>query len=307
MKTALNNFLRVTHGVLPRRNAFVVLSLLLTLPALLRAQEDTVAVNKRKLNTLIAASAAGYTGGLIALNHIWYKNNESQSFRFFNDNAEWKQVDKLGHVYSSFMLSDISARLLSGGGVPEKKADIIGAFSGFLLTLPIEIFDGYSAGYGASVGDAVADAAGSAFFLAQKLTWKEIRLQPKFSFHRTNYAPMRPSLLGDNLLSEIVKDYNGQTYWLSVDLDKFIAFPRWLNIAVGYGAEDMIYARDGENAAHGLRPFRQYYLALDFDVTAVQTRSKLVKTLLYVVNMVRLPAPALELSQRGSKFHAFYF
>ncbi len=286
--------------------AWLVVAILL-IPVVLRAQADSTSINKKKLRTLAIASGVGYAGGLAALNHAWYKNSDRQSFRFFNDNAEWKQVDKAGHILSSYLLSDLSSTLLRGVGMPEKRSDVIGAVAGLMMTLPIEVFDGYSSGYGASVGDAIADAAGSAIFLGQKLIWNEIRVRPKFSFQRTRYAPLRPQLLGDNLLSEIVKDYNGQTYWLSLDVDKFVEFPKWLNVALGYGAQDMIYARDHENEAVGFSPFRQYYLAVDFDLTAIQTRSKALKTLLYLVNMVRLPGPALEFSRHGSKFHAFYF
>jgi hypothetical protein len=175
------------------------------------------------------------------------------------------------------------------------------------LTIPIEIMDGFSDGYGASGGDLVADALGPAFYLGQHMAWDQIRIYPKFSFHRTDFAPLRPTLLGDDLMSEVVKDYNGQTYWLSFDVDKFTNFPRWLNISIGYGAHEMVYARDHQNEAMDLNPYRQYYLGLDLDLTAIRTRSKALKTLLYLVNAIRLPAPALEFSTRGTKFHPFYF
>lgn len=283
---------------------FITLSFLASSPAL--AQGDSSTVNKKKIRTIAVVSGAAYTAGLATLNHVWYKDTERQSFRFFNDNAEWKQVDKAGHFFASFYLSDLSSRALASCKVGERKAYFIGALSGLMLTLPIEIFDGFSDGYGASAGDLVADAAGPAFFLAQKFAWQEIRIHPKFSFHRTDYPPLRPELLGDNLLSEVVKDYNGQTYWLSFDMDKFAAFPRWLNIAVGYGAHDMIFARDGQNLERGYDPYRQYYLALDVDLTAIRSRSRWVKALLYALNTVRLPAPALEFSRSGTKFHPFY-
>jgi uncharacterized protein YfiM (DUF2279 family) len=276
-------------------------------PSSFSQTDSTATINKRKLTTLLIASAAGYSAGLVTLNHVWYKNTEHQPFRFFDDNAEWKQVDKAGHVFASYYLSDVTSRMLKGSGVTERKANVYGALSGLLLTLPIEVFDGFSDGYGASPGDVVADAVGPALFLGQQLLWREKRLHPKFSFHRTGYAPMRPSLLGDNLLSEIVKDYNGQTYWLSFDVDKFTRFPKWLNIALGYGAEEMIYARDSENRFRGFEPHRQYYLAIDFDVSAIKSRSKLVKTLLYVLNTIRLPAPAVAFSRGSAKFHPFYF
>jgi uncharacterized protein YfiM (DUF2279 family) len=237
---------------------------------------------------------------------VWYEGSERQSFRFFNDNAEWKQLDKAGHFYASWQISDLASRALRSSHLAPRKADLIGALSGWLLTMPIEILDGYSDGYGASAGDLVADAAGPAFFLAQKFAWDEVRIYPKFSFRRTDYPPLRPALLGDNLLSEIIKDYNGQTYWLSFDVDKFTTFPRWLNIAVGYGAHDMVFARDEQNRQQGYDPYRQYYLAVDFDLTAIQSRSKWVKALLHALNMVRLPAPALEFSRGRTKFHPLY-
>lgn len=283
------------------------MSFLVLAPHVTHAQYDTTQLDRKKLNKLIIASAVGYTAGLVILNQVWYEDTERQSFQFFNDNAEWKQVDKVGHFFASFHLSDISSRALRSCNVPQKKADLYGALSGFLLTVPIEILDGYSDGYGASAGDIFADAAGSAVYLGQKLLWKEVRIHPKFSFHRTHYAQLRPALLGDDLLSEVVKDYNGQTQWLSFDVDKFTTFPKWLNIAIGYGASDMIYARDSENISYGFSPYRRYYLGVDVDLTSIKTHSKLVKTLIYVVNMVRLPAPAVEFSRRGAKFHPFYF
>lgn len=291
-----------------RINAFVLTLLLFVASASVLAQtDDSLSVDRKRLQTLAIASGVGYTTGLVILNHVWYKDTERRSFHFFNDNAEWKQVDKAGHFFSSFHVSDLSARALGSCNIAERKAALYGALSGFLLTVPIEIFDGYSDGYGASVGDVVSDAAGPLFFLSQQLAWKEIRIQPKFSFQRTRYPSFRPELLGDDLFSEIVKDYNGQIYWFSFDVDKFTSFPRWLNIAVGYGAHDMVYARDSQNEAQGFSPYRQYYLALDVDLTAIRTRSRFVKALLYVANTVRLPAPAFEFSRKGSKFHPFYF
>ena len=291
---------------LPARVLFLF-SLFFSLTFLSRAQGDSTRVDRRKLNTYIVATGAAYTAGLATLNHVWYKDTERQSFRFFNDNAEWKQVDKAGHFFASFYLSDLPSRALRSCNVGPWKADLIGALSGFLLTLPIEVFDGFSRGYGASAGDLLADAAGPAFFLGQKLAWREIRIHPKFSFQRTGYPPLRPELLGDNLLSEVVKDYNGQTHWLSIDMDKFTPFPKWLNVAVGYGAHDMIYARDEQNQWQGYEPYRQYYLSVDFDLTAISSRSPWVRALLYLANTVKLPAPALEFSQGKAIFRPFYF
>jgi hypothetical protein len=294
-----------------RRFVFRALIFLL-LPAIIHcsaaAQDrDTLQVNRKRLNTFVIGSAAGYGITLLGLNHLWYKDSEQQSFRFFNDNAEWKQVDKLGHFYSAFYFSYGTSAALRWCHVPAKKADLWGALTGFLVLVPIEVFDGFSEAYGASSGDLIADAAGSAFFIGQKMLWDEARLVPKFSFRRTGYASLRPKVLGDGTTSEILKDYNGQTYWLSADMDKFMPFPKWLNLAAGYGAQGMVYARDNQNLSAGYQAYRQYYLSLDFDLTAIRTRSKALKTLIFIASCIRIPAPAIELSRKKLTFHALHF
>lgn len=280
-------------------------------PCLLLAQQnDSVPkphLNKKRLHTSIAIAGVGYGVTLIALNNLWYKDSPREHFHFFNDNDEWMQVDKMGHAFSSFYFSNGTSRGLQWCGAAEKKANLIGAATGFLVLLPIEIMDGYSTSYGASTGDLIANAGGSLLFLGQTALWNEIRIHPKFSYHSTPYASRRPDVLGDSFTSEILKDYNGQTYWLSFDIDKFIRFPKWLNIATGYGAEDMIYANIESNRLNGYDPYRQYYISLDLDLTAIKTNSKAVRTLIFFANMIKIPAPTVEFSNRGTKFHWFYF
>ncbi|HEU5290340.1 MAG TPA: DUF2279 domain-containing protein [Cyclobacteriaceae bacterium] len=279
-----------------------------TLQVCSQSVDSAQTINKKRLRTFVGVSAATYGLTLIGLNELWYSDSQKQAFHFFNDNAEWKQVDKLGHFYSAFYLSYGTSSALTWCGVKQRRADVWGSLTGFLIMLPIEIFDGYSDAYGASSGDLLANASGAGFYLGQKLLWKEIRIQPKFSYHKTDYPTFRPDdALGDTFASELLKDYNGQTYWLSFDMDKFVKFPRWLNLTIGYGADEMVYARDGSNEAAGYQAYRQYYVGLDFDLTGIKTRSKFLKTFFAVASIIKLPAPTLEFSSARTKFHAFYF
>lgn len=271
------------------------------------AQQKKDSINHKRLNTILISSTVLYTGAMIGLNSIWYSQYDKQSFRFFNDWPEWKQMDKLGHLYSSFQLSSIGSRGLQWSGVNKKKSDIAGTLTSFAIMSSVEILDGFSSGYGASASDWAANAVGSGLYLGQSLLWKEVRIHPKYSFHRTEFAPQRPETLGDGMLEEVIKDYNGQTIWLSFDIDKFIRFPRWLNLAVGYGAESMLYARDEQNSEQGFYPHRQIYVGLDIDLSAIKSRSKVVNTLIYFANMIKLPAPAIEFSQGKSKAYLFYY
>jgi len=283
-----------------------LLALLVLLAATGRAQTDTLPpINKKRLATVSIATGAGYAGSMVALHQLWYARYPRQPFQFFNDARQWKQADKFGHLYSTYLASRTASQMLQWAQVPQKKAAIWGAVTAFAMSSSIEVFDGFSAGYGASTSDLVANALGAGLYLSQELLWQEVRVHSKFSFHRTSLAALRPELLGNGWHQEMVKDYNGHTYWFSVDVDKFMPFPAWLNLAVGYGAHNMLRGTPAPDDA--LTPFRQYYLGVDFDLTGIRTRSKVVKTLVFLVNMIRLPAPAIEFSTHGITVHPLYF
>jgi len=273
--------------------------------------DDTTSINKKRLDIVIIGTSAAYGASLIALNQAWYKKQQS-SFHFFNDNAQWNQVDKAGHMYSAYQLSKAGKELFLWTNMSDKKAAIWGSALSQAFMIPIEVFDGFSADYGFSWGDIAANLMGTGIFLSQELLAKEQKVKLKFSFHHTEYAALRPELLGQTYLEEILKDYNGQTYWMSFDIyalaNKNPKIPSWLNIALGYGAEGMVYGREDENNANGYTSYRQYYVGIDFDLSHIHTKSPVLKTLLFVADMVKLPAPALEFTKNKKlNYYWFYF
>ena len=138
-----------------------------------------------------------------------------------------------------------------------KQKLFIGGTLGYGYMTAIEIMDGYSKGWGFSWADMGANTLGTALAISQEAAWKEQRFNLKISFHQTSMAQYNPDLLGKDLSEQILKDYNGQTYWLSVNpasfMNKETKFPKWLNIAVGYGANGMTGGNEKE---------RKYTLAL---------------------------------------------
>lgn len=290
------------------RGLLLILFLFAVAPYSISQPTDSAStINPTRLKTVIIGSTVAYTGIMIGLSSVWYSQYDKQDFQFFNDSHEWLQVDKAGHFYSAFQLSSIGSHSLQWSGVSKKKSDLAGSITSFAVMSSIEVLDGFSEGYGASASDLLANALGAGFYIGQQALWHETRIHPKFSFHQTAYADQRPETLGSTCIEQVIKDYNGQTYWLSADIDKFVKFPKWLNLAMGYGGEDMLYANVEDNLNNGLNPYRQFYVGIDFDLTAIKSRSKFVNTLIYFVNMVKLPAPTLEFSQGKVKAHLFYF
>ncbi|CAA9233318.1 MAG: hypothetical protein AVDCRST_MAG95-1089 [uncultured Adhaeribacter sp.] len=281
-------------------------------PAYLPASPDSTRSSNHKLTALLLGSGVAYGGILAGVSQAWYRDMPRTRFHFFNDNREWQQVDKVGHVWSAFHQSRLAVSALRWAEVPEKKAIWWGSLAGILLQSPIEFMDGYAAEYGASAGDLVANTVGSAAVLAQYVGWHEIRITPKYSFHNTRFAVQRPNVLGSSLPEKMLKDYNGQTYWLAIDVARFLPatsrYPKWLNIALGYGASEMIYNDPAINRLAGGQAYRQFYLAPDLNLSAIRTRSKFLKTTFYLLDMIHLPAPALEYnSRRKWHLHPVYF
>jgi uncharacterized protein YfiM (DUF2279 family) len=272
--------------------------------------EPSDTLNTKRRNLVITSEAVLTSAALIGLNQLWYADYEKSSFHFKNDNSDWLQMDKAGHIYSSYHLGRLSAEMLAWSGVSKKNQLIYGAGYGFVFLTAVEVFDGYSAEWGFSWGDVAANATGTALYVSQELLWDEQRIIPKFSFHTTKYANQRPELLGESFSEQILKDYNGQTYWLSANLHSFAKtskIPKWLNLAVGYGAEGMLSSKKNDLMQNDDR-FHQFYLSFDVDLSKIETNSHFLKTIFSLFNTIKIPAPTFEINSLGkSKFHIFYF
>lgn len=271
-------------------------------------------LNRKRQNAVFISEAVLATGTLVGLNQLWYSDYPKSDFHFINDNSEWLQMDKAGHVFSSYQLGRFGAEMLQWSGANKKNQLLYGAGLGFAFLTAVEVLDGYSSQWGASSGDIIANASGTALYVSQELIWNEQRITPKFSFHTTKYANYRPELLGNSLSGQILKDYNGQTYWLSVNLHSFAKgskIPKWLNLALGYGAEGMLTGNRVNStpfSATNPQRFRQFYLSLDVDLTKIKTNSHFLRTVFSVFNTVKIPAPTIEFVRFNEvKYHIIYF
>ena len=272
-------------------------------------KSDTLNIKRR--NAIVISESVLATGTLFALNELWYKDYPRSSFQFKNDNNDWKQMDKAGHLMTAYYFGKIGMNTLDWAGVSKKNQLIYGATLGFSFLTAVEVLDGFSEQWGASIGDIAANAAGTTLLIGQELLWNEQRISVKYSFHQTQYATQRPETLGENFIQQTLKDYNGQTYWLSAivwSFNKTGNFPKWLNIAFGYGADGMLFGTNSKENRLLQNPYRQFYLSFDADLTKIETKSKFLKTVFSVVNFIKIPAPALEFNTKnGFKLHYLYF
>ena len=190
-------------------------ALILTLNSFSQESADTTTVNRKQLRNVIVFESAVAVTSLAGLSLLWYADYPKSSFHFINDNDEWLQMDKFAHVTASYYIGKVGYELLRSAGVERKKAIWFGGSTGFVYLGMVEILDGFSAQWGASMGDVAANAAGTAAFIGQQFAWDEQRILLKWSFHMTQYAQYNPEQLGTTFPQRMMKDYNGQTYWLS--------------------------------------------------------------------------------------------
>lgn len=297
--------------------------------------------NAKRARLLGIGGATAYGVASVGLYSIWYRDYELGPFHFFNDkfgnNDEWEKVDKAGHVVTAYVESYLAFQGMRWAGVKHKPAVWIGAGVGTILQGTVEVMDGFSAGWGFSKMDFLANTIGVTAFATQEFLWKEQRMMLKVSNTRPNYPStlipgrnggppltvrqIAHGLYGDNYLEAFIKDYNGMTVWASINPSSFLnlpetsRFPRWLNVAVGFGA-DGVYGAYGNvytdaNDSYGLTNIpreKEYYLSLDVDLRRIRTRSPLLRTVFQGLSFIKIPAPTLEMSSIGkAKFHFFYW
>lgn len=279
--------------------------------AFLFGQDSTS--NKVHNRKVAIASAATYGVSLIGLNQLWYADYERSNFHFFNDNNNWMKMDKFGHSYSTYALTSLTYDMYKSDNRQERNNALLYAGgSAFLFLTTIEIFDGFSSNWGFSSGDFISNTAGIGLFVGQELLFNDQIVRIKYSFLNTKFRKLRPNTFGETTLESAFKDYNGQTYWASFNLNSISKQiePKWLNFAFGYGADDMIFGSPEVTVFEGVEytPYRSYYLSLDVDWSKIPTNRKVLKWMFRVANCIKLPAPTFQLSEKNKpEFHWIYF
>lgn len=284
-----------------------------------------------KAFTLIKYGTIGaYTVGAFSLYEFWYKDFEQESFHFFNDYGEWSNVDKFGHMHATYFQANLIYKGYKWSGVSDNKAILWSSLSSLGFQTAIEVMDGFSSGWGFSISDYTANLLGLSTFALQQRFWKEQKFQFKMSYWPESYSltPILTSsslsindranqLFGSSFSEQFLKDYNSQTYWLSFHptlLFPELKTPKWLNVSLGYGAENMFggfentWVQDNQSIdITDITRTRQYIVALDYDLSKIHTKSKFLKTILDVLNSFKWPSPGIEFTSEGEiKFHLLF-
>lgn len=283
-----------------------------------------------RLGVATGSGVVLYGLAVIGLNKAWYEGHERGSFQTFNDWHEWERMDKWGHAHAAYTYAYLSYGAFRWTGM--KRNGAIWAATGVSVGLQatVEIMDAFSKRWGYSWHDMAFNLIGTGLFTGQQLLWDEQRVRFKVSnnFPVYNNDPITTSngttslrirgeeLFGTNPLERLIKDYNGMTVWWSINPTSFMRkeakLLRWLNVAIGIGADNMYGAEinewPGYDASESHPRYRQFYLSLDVDLSRIRTKSGFLKFLLGTLNFIKIPSPTLEFNSRGQViFHPIYF
>ncbi len=243
-----------------------------------------------------------WSGSMIALSQVWYNQVEKSPWHSFDDSKNWLQMDKAGHFYISHKISQFCRDKYIWSGLDNKTSTWIGAGVSIGYQTTFEFFDAYSKEWGFSWSDLTANTLGTISYTAQSLIWEEERIIPKFSYSPTKFAAIRPAVLGSTFAESLLKDYNGQTYWLSFSPGTFFEgcrIPKWACISLGYSAHaklkgDQETYSDATTGTIYLAQ-REFLLSLDIDFSRLPIKKPWLKAIVKQFNYVKIPFPALRL------------
>jgi len=287
--------------------------------------------NKKRFWIGSGTGAAIYGGFAVGLWEAWYKDYPIGGFRLKDDRGEWLDMDKFGHSYTAYHYARWGFQGSRWAGLERRQALLMGAGISTLLQSTVEVMDGFSKQWGFSWWDMGANASGVALFAAQELAWKEQRVRMKMSSYNPGYStePMfarnktsgptssvafrAEQLYGDSPWQRFIKDYNGQTIWLSAN--PAVLFGRetktpWLMVSAGYSVDNVVGAfgnvwRDNGGLVYRLDDVafprrREYVLSIDIDFERIPAKHPALKTFLHLINHMKIPAPAVLFSDGNS-------
>jgi len=223
----------------------VVLLATLPLPAdtLSHTTEPTQAYKQTDNNLTMYTAAenikwelAAVTAGVVGVGLYSWNWGSSNSFKFnsegwFGTDTGSAGADKLGHLYSSYLMNDFFNKQML-----KETNDITGAaqysalFSGSIM-LFIEVLDGYSVDHGFSYEDLIADGIGIGIsYLKNTIPELDNKLDLRVEYSPTEAYSNHP-----------ITDYSGYNYSAVLRLDGFETLKetpmKYFELMVGYHAE----------------------------------------------------------------------
>lgn len=255
------------------------------------AQGDSIRASSLVLASLAPAAVIG-----IALEQNYFdfwRNSDKVPFYFSNDPPYALHADKMGHAMYSYVCADVVKLAYSEAGLDRHTAAWLGFGSSMIAQTMVEIgdgFHGHEAYYGFSPGDEVGDLLGASLSLLKEYVPYLNRFDYKIGVWPSD-AYSQGAFRGP------LDDDESQFFWLSMDIHKDMPdwYPKWLNIAVGYGVENLTSSAFLPYR-QGLTPKSLVYIGVDLNLRNLPIEGKAWKIIAEILSHYRIPFPALQVA-----------
>jgi hypothetical protein len=263
----------------------------------------------------------GVVSGFMIGQHIYQANtiwSEKSHFRIIEDGQYALYSDKIGHFYGAYLSGYVYTELLMWSGIGRETATVTGAIMGLAYSTYVEIMDGYAENWGFSPSDFYSDVAGFGFFLLQHyVPWFQ-NITPKFQYIPAEWHGERrrdPSEF-------FIDDYSSQSLYFSLNVYNVLPdnlkqyWLPWLQLTVGYAARNLVDPLAANSSydpkystiyAPGIAGSPRLIIGLDYDlVKLLPDGPPIWNWFRQSLNFFKLPAPAIEISERGTRFVLMY-
>lgn len=266
-------------------------------------------INFLRLSSMVGVVGSVNTAAYLYVRKVWYTEQTTgfHSLEFIHDWNKYQQMDKFGHFMDAYFSSDLTGKIYRWSGVSGNTSVWMGALTGWLWMLEIEISDAFMAEWGFSWGDMLTNTVGSGFYILQQFNYNALGgIQPKISWHKSE--AWKEKRYNKNPQS-LIDDYEGITFWLAVNPHHYFpeswkdSYPQWLaplGIAFGVSAKNI--------ASFPWAGYKEYFIGLDIDLRKLPIGDdwpffKFIKS---EVNFLRMPLPTIRFSPKET-WIGFYF
>ncbi len=154
---------------------------------------------------------------------------------WFGSNTRHGGMDKIGHGYFSFVVSDLLTRRIRESAADPAGAELTGALLGFGVMNAVELLDGFTGKHRFSTEDVIANGAGALFaYVRNTVPGLQEKLDFRIMFTPASYE--RPGVGStDGLFA-----YQRQRYYLALKGSGFKELRdtplRWFEVQAGFSA-----------------------------------------------------------------------
>lgn len=277
---------------------FLASLVIATISPLVHAQSE----RKDSATTLSIAEASTIPvvaiGAIILLNQeAFWKYSKEVPFHISNDPPYAMHIDKFSHFYGSAIGSDLIGDSYRLAGVSDETSLWLGAGLTVAAGLAIEMEDarhGQDPEYGFSFGDLGGDISGASLPLLRYYFPIFNRLQTKLSIWPS-------AAYKTGIYKTLADDYESQYYWLSFDLHDVTPLPKWMNLAFGFSAENLLRPANGlgyQTPSPNGVAYTDIFFGPDINLKGVPIEGSFWQDLIDVLSYVRIPLPALQFYPR---------